>query len=343
MGTEIQTWEIIEGRLTEINTNLVEHGRKEKDHLEKWLRTETKILGSDIRIIGEQVYTSSGPLDFLGIDNSGNLVIIELKRDRLPREALAQAIDYASDISGWELEKISEICLAHTGQTLEDFVSENFENIDSERFLINTSQRILLVGFSIDTSLSRMIEWLSDKYDLAINAIVLKYINTSSGNELLSRTSIIPEEIEMDKINKKKYKIEMSDEQGTYEDNELKELLIKYFQKNLWSSKRIEKVMLPFLLKNDGNISREELKKEFISVGGDLGGNDAMQAGIFIALISNQLGQKKKDYLRQIILYDYPQYPWQKDSFRVNPKYVMLVKEVLDLVKNEKESTADQL
>ena len=343
MGTEIQTWEIIEGRLTEINTNLVEHGRKEKDHLEKWVRTETKILGSDIRIIGEQVYTSSGPLDFLGIDNSGNLVIIELKRDRLPREALAQAIDYASDISGWELEKISEICLAHTGQTLEDFVSENFENIDSERFLINTSQRILLVGFSIDTSLSRMIEWLSDKYDLAINAIVLKYINTSSGNELLSRTSIIPEEIEIDKINKKKYKIEMSDEQGTYEDNELKELLIKYFQKNLWSSKRIEKVMLPFLLKNDGNISREELKKEFISVGGDLGGNDAMQAGIFIALISNQLGQKKKDYLRQIILYDYPQYPWQKDNFRVNPKYVMLVKEVLDLVKNEKESTTDQL
>jgi RecB family endonuclease NucS len=83
MGTEIQTWEIIEEKLSEINTTLIENNRKEKDHLEKWLRTETRILGSDIKIIGEQVYTLSGPLNFLGIDNSGNLVIIELKRDRL--------------------------------------------------------------------------------------------------------------------------------------------------------------------------------------------------------------------------------------------------------------------
>jgi RecB family endonuclease NucS len=50
-------------------------------------------------IIGEQVQTKSGYLDFLGIDKNGNTVIIELKRDKLPREVIAQTIDYASDVA----------------------------------------------------------------------------------------------------------------------------------------------------------------------------------------------------------------------------------------------------
>ena len=194
--------------------------------MEKWLKTESEILGNDIRIIGEQVYTLSGPLDYLGIDKKGNLVIIELKRDRLPREALAQAIDYASDISSWGRDKINEVCFNYTSQSLDDFITENFENIDIDNFSINDSQRLLLVGFSIDSALSRMIEWLSDKYDLVTNAILLKYIRTSSGNEPLSRTAIIPEEVENAKIDKKKNKIDMSDEPGTYEDMNLGSCLL---------------------------------------------------------------------------------------------------------------------
>ena len=335
MATEIKTWEIINGKLTEVTSNLIENGRKEKDHLEQWIKTEASVLGSDIKLIGEQVRTSSGFLDYLGIDSKGNLIIVELKRDRLPREALAQAIDYASDISNWEQEKISEACLEFTGQTLDDFISENFEDVDIDSFIINGSQRILLVGFSIEKSLSRMIEWLSEKYDLAINALVLRYIKTSSGNELLSRTAIIPEDIEKDKLSNKKFKIEMSDEQGEYDDEELKRLLTQYFQKKLWSGNRIRLVMLPFLMKNKRGITREELKNEFIKVGGDLGGHDAKQAGIFIALISNQLGQKKNDFLRQIIMYDYPNYAWEKDNFRLNPRYIDLVTEVIKGISND--------
>ncbi len=291
-------WEIVDGQLKEINTTLADHGRKEKDDLEQWLKTEIKILGDDIRIIGEQVYTSSGPLDYLGIDSKGNLVVIELKRDRLARVALAQAIDYASDLDGWDSDRISEVCTNYTGQSLDDFIAESFEEIDIENFIINDTQRILLVGFSIDGSLIRMIEWLSEKYDLAINAVVLKYIKTSSGNELISRIAIIPEEIEKEKVNKKKYKIEMSDERGNYKEEKLIELLVKYLEADLWSSRRIRQLMLPLLLESEGVVTREELKKKFMEVGGVLGGNDAKQAGLFIALISNQLGQKKKDYLR---------------------------------------------
>ncbi len=166
-----------------------------------------------------------------------------------------------------EHDKLGEVCINFTGQSLDDFLSEAFDDVDVESFVINSSQRIILIGFAIESALSRMIEWLSDNYGLAVNAIILKYIKTSSGNELLSRTAIIPDEIERDNANKKKYKIEMSDEPGEYDDEELRELLTRYLNNNLRSGKRMKEVMMPFLLTTDKSVSREELKNEFIEPG----------------------------------------------------------------------------
>ncbi len=179
MSKEIQTWEIIDGQLAKIDTTLAENARREKEDLEVWLKSKPEIIGNDILIIGEQVYTKSGPLDFLGIDNQGNIVIIELKRDKLPREALAQAIDYASDVSTWDIEKLGEICASHTGSGLEDYLTDNFNDLDTSSITINESQRIVLIGFAIDEALNRMIEWLSNTYDMSINAVILNYIKTA--------------------------------------------------------------------------------------------------------------------------------------------------------------------
>lgn len=326
MATEIKTWEIIDGELSEINTTLAQNGRKEKDDLEKWLKTNPKILGNDILVFGEQVRTKSGPLDYLGIDNNGNLVIVELKRDKLARDVLAQAIDYASDVANWDIEKLNEICLKFSDNSLEDYITDYFDNVELDDLVINKAQRLLLVGFSIDEALGRMIEWLSSKYDVGINAIILNYVKTSSGNELLSRTVIIPEEIEKEKSNKKKFTIPMSDEPGTYEPERLKELLKTYFNNKQWSSKRLKNIVLPVLLKKE-KITREQLKKEFVKAGE---ATDENKAGYFIALISNQLGQTKKDFLRQIIHYEYPKYPWEKDNFSIRPEYKELVKDILE-------------
>ncbi|HBY58161.1 MAG TPA: hypothetical protein DEG96_09975 [Candidatus Atribacteria bacterium] len=337
MATIIKTWEIIDDELKETGESMLEAEKKEKEHLEKWIKTNSKILGEDILIIGEQVYTKSGPLDFLGIDNSGNTVIVELKRDMLPREVLTQAIDYASAVASWDIDKLSEVCFEYSGQSLEDYISEKFEGIKLEDLVINKAQRILLVGFSIEESLSRMIEWLSSNYDLGVNAIILNYIKTSSGDELLSKTVIIPEEIEKAKSDKKKFKILMSDEPGEYTPEELKDLLLKYLSKNLYSAKRIKDVILPYLLKNK-IATREELKKEFVRT---KAADDKKQAGYFLSLISNQLGQQKKDYLRQIISYEYPNYPWEKDNFRLKEEYREIVENVL-LELKEEDNTKEQ-
>ena len=170
-----------------------------------------------------------------------------------------------------------------------------------------------------------MIEWLSSNFDLAINAIVLNYVKTSNGAELLSRTVTIPEEIAKEKSNKKKFKIAMSDEPGVYELDKLKDLLLGYFTRANYSSNRIKNVLLPALLSKT-TLTRKQFKKEFVRT---KEAENESRAGYFIALISNQLGQAKKDYLRQIIRYEYPSNVWEKDNFSIQEGYKELVEELL--------------
>ena len=326
MTTKIRTWQIVNGRLETIESSLVEEGKTEVYDLEAWLASNPSIVGPDLIIIGRQVLTKSGPLDLLAVDKDGNLVVIELKRDTLPREALAQAIDYASDIADWNIERISGVCIKYTQQSLEDVLNDRFPDINLESINVNETQRIILVGFSIESSLERMIEWLSDKYNVNINAVVLNYVKTRSGEELLTRTSIISEEVEQERIRKRKFQIPMSDKPGEYDDIQLKALLRKYLAQDLYSARRTRDVLLPVCLEQQDGVTREKLKEEFVNRGE---AESVRRAGYFLSLISQQVGMEKNDFLRQIIGYEYPNNPWEKDNYRIRDEYQGLVAEVL--------------
>ncbi len=331
MASQIKSWQILDGKLVPIESSLSDNARKEKDDLERWVKSNPSVLGDDIALIGEQVQTSSGPMDFLGIDSSGNTVIVELKRDKLPREALAQAIDYASDIAGWDPDRLREICKSYTDQPLEDFFQQKFEDVAIEDLAVNQAQRLLLVGFAVEESLGRMIEWLSDQYSVGINAVVLKYIRTPKGDEILSRMVIIPEEVEKQKANRRKFIIEMSDEPGTYDDAALEAKLTGYLSGDLWSAQRLRDYFLPTLLEK-GQATRDELRRDFVRL---KAAPDERQAGYFLSLISSQLGQKGKDYLRQVISYEKnPNHPWEKDNFRIREGYTDLVRRALEHAKD---------
>src|SRR4026208_1717800 len=67
--------------------------------LETWLENnpENIIENGSLLLIGRQVTTNlSSFIDLLAIDRQGDLVVVELKRNRTPRETLAQALEYAS-------------------------------------------------------------------------------------------------------------------------------------------------------------------------------------------------------------------------------------------------------
>jgi hypothetical protein len=226
---------------------------------------------------------------------------------------------------------VGEECAKYTEISLEDIFNEHYPDVNMEEISVNDTQRIILVGFSIESSLERMINWLSNSYDVSINALVLKYAKTSSGDELLVKTSIISEEIEQQKTRKKKgFNMAMSDVSWEYEPKERKTKLTEYFSKDLWSAMRIRKVLIPVSLEN-GVVTKTQFKDEFMK---RQLADDTRQAGILIALISSEIGKEKNDSLCQVIKYEYPNNSWEKDNYNINPEYADLLKEVVEAIED---------
>lgn len=77
--------------------------------LEDMIVHEPRILSDEWMLIGRQVATDRGPLDILAIAPDGTLVLIELKRERTPRDVVAQALDYAGWVEKLSAEQIADI------------------------------------------------------------------------------------------------------------------------------------------------------------------------------------------------------------------------------------------
>ena len=331
MTTEIKSWEIIDGRLVPVESRLADYGRREALDLESWLESDPSIIRAGLKIIGRQVLTRSGPLDLLAIDRAGSVVVIELKRNRLPREALAQAIDYAADIATWTLEKLGEVCASYCGEVLEDVLSNAFPDIDLESLTINGTQRIVLVGFALEPALERMIEWLSEAYGVAINAVVLKYVRTANGTEILTRSAVISEEEEEAHTGGKKFTIPMSDEPGTYQEDQLRGLLVDYLSRNLVTIGWIRDLLLPECLKQP-TVTRDQLK-DLVAQTESM---DARKVGLALGSLSSQLGRKENDFLRQVLGYGYPNHPWEKDDFFIRPEHREVAAQILEEVRADR-------
>jgi RecB family endonuclease NucS len=61
--------------------------------LEELIESDVTILGEPLLLVGRQVPTSYGKvIDLMGVDADGVLHALELKRDRTPREVVAQIL-----------------------------------------------------------------------------------------------------------------------------------------------------------------------------------------------------------------------------------------------------------
>ena len=164
--------------------------------LEEQIFNDFSILDENWLPIGRQVHTDHGTfIDLLAIDASGALIIIELKNERTPREVVAQALDYASWAESLTPEKIASIyndfaAKYHiTEATLDTAFSRKFGfNITNEE--INNDHQIVVVAAELDPSTERIINYLSDKGDIAINALFFSVFEDGD-NQYLSRAWMI--------------------------------------------------------------------------------------------------------------------------------------------------------
>jgi len=144
-------------------------GRLANENLiECWIARQPELLGLDLLVIGRQVITDfGGRIDLLGIDADGNLVIAELKRDRTPREIIAQVIDYASWVSSLSTRQVHEIARDYLGQQLEPAFRDKFDTALPQT--LNETHTMVIVASGFDASSQRIVRYLSEVHDIAIN------------------------------------------------------------------------------------------------------------------------------------------------------------------------------
>lgn len=193
MAEEIRVWQIQNGELNEIPQSKLNLEQR----LENWLEKDISVLSDELLVIGRQVKTDfGGKIDLLCLAQSGDLVIVELKRDRTPREVTAQILDYGSWVKNLSSVQITGLADAYLEQvSLEVAYRERFgEDLPD---VLNENHSMILVAAEMDTATERIINYLSDSYGVSINAATFQYHADNHVGELLARVFLIePEQVE---------------------------------------------------------------------------------------------------------------------------------------------------
>jgi len=152
--------------------------------------------GSKVMIIGRQVRTNLNSfIDLLGIDISGNTVVVELKRGKTPRETLAQLLEYASFVQNLNYEELNEIYRLYTGadRDLEDEHRQFFNQTRDEQVSFNKSTKLMIVAQEISREIKQTALFLR-RVGVDIYCIEFKYFETTSGEQIITNEFIVGED-----------------------------------------------------------------------------------------------------------------------------------------------------
>ncbi len=189
MAHDIKIWNISkDDSLNEVNRAKLDF----EERLENWIEQDISVLSDEYLVIGRQVPTSFGKfIDILCLDRNGDLVIIELKRDKTPRDTVAQVLDYASwvrDLSREDVLSIANLYLNDNEPLESSFLRKFQENLPD---VLNASHTMLVVASDIDASTDRIVQYLSESYGVGINIAEFQYFKDSNGTEYVSRVFLI--------------------------------------------------------------------------------------------------------------------------------------------------------
>jgi hypothetical protein len=191
-------------KVTEDGLVPVVRGQLAREELiEGWVAAQPALLGLDILIIGRQVPTDfGGRIDLLGLDAEGDLVLVELKRDRTPREIVAQVLDYASWVAALKTPHIHEMARSHLNRPLESAFRERFDAGLPDT--LNSNHTLVIVAIAFDASSQRIVRYLAEVHDIAINTVFFN-VFTNGGDTLLA-TDWLLDQVEVEERSQTKTK-----------------------------------------------------------------------------------------------------------------------------------------
>lgn len=189
MAEEIRIWQVEDrNRLKEIKRSKLDL----EERLEVWLEKDISILSDDLLVIGRQMETDfGGIIDLLCLNRNGDVVIVELKRRKTPRDVTAQVLDYGSwvrDLPNEQITGFANSYLGERGPLEEAFKSRFGEELPD---VLNENHSMLIVASEVDSASERIIKYLSDTYGVNINAVTFQYFRDEHMGELLARVFLI--------------------------------------------------------------------------------------------------------------------------------------------------------
>jgi hypothetical protein len=164
--------------------------------LETVIETRIDILGlGRLFQIGRQVITDFGKrIDLLAINDQGDLHVVELKRDRTPREVVAQTLEYGFWVQSLSFEAIRELYSKnHEGDDFDSAFTSHFEADLPEA--INTGHHLAVVATGIDSSTEQIVEYVRG-YGVPINVLFFEYLQKDGEREYLARTWLTDPDVE---------------------------------------------------------------------------------------------------------------------------------------------------
>lgn len=171
---------------------------------QRLVRTDGAKIGEvEVLYVGRQGSPGEGGIfDILGVDEKGNAVIVELKRDRAPRDIVAQALEYASEIRNVDYEYLNDqyrqFLRDEQGYsdpnevlTLREAHREYFDLDDAlSKREFNDEQRLVVVGTDFQDVSLNMADFLREHGVDVVAVEYSTYRDEEKGIELLTTDGV---------------------------------------------------------------------------------------------------------------------------------------------------------
>lgn len=164
-----------------------------EEELETLLYAHIELLNPNWLVIGRQITMPSGKrLDLLCLDQDGDLIVVELKKDLTPREVTAQVIDYAASVSAFTPAIVADTYLQYARkylekeQNLDEAFREKYGVALDEQIINQQNVKMVLVATDMDNSTERIITYLRNTYMVDINILFFRVFGYQD-NRFISR------------------------------------------------------------------------------------------------------------------------------------------------------------
>jgi hypothetical protein len=195
MPLELGVWRIDQD-LTRINVSSLD----QEERLEEFLDKDIIIASPYWMVVGRQVHTDYGKyIDLLAIDRDGNLIVLELKKKKTPREIVAQLLDYASWVNELKDDDIAGIYENYNKKYHPENISISLDEAFCKHFKIqempeelNETHQLVIVASKLDESTERIVTYLAKEHSVPINAVFFRVFKDEEREYLSSMWFIDP-------------------------------------------------------------------------------------------------------------------------------------------------------